>query len=236
MKRKLYNILALVLCLNIGIFSSSCASAGIRNAEKIKEVLPTADSYQIVEIGKFPQSSSNSGYIVEPLKWRVLENDGETMLLVCDSVIAGLRYDGNSNDYANSEVRQWLINDFYATAFSSDEKERIISVEVDNSASSTGYDGNKFACENTNDKIFLLSHQQATNSRYFATESSRKMAITDYAKAMGVTAQFGKCLWWLRSPSANYLGYSCLVKPNGEIGSYFIYTCGGVVPAMRVKV
>ena len=182
MRRKLLTILTLVICATISFSSISCASVGIRNPEKIKEVLVQSSTVEIIEMGEFPQSRSNNEkdvefngfrYKIEPLKWRVLEKDGDTALLVCDIAIAGFKYDSNSNNYQSSEIRNWLMNEFYKNAFSEEEKEKIICIEVDNSVASTGVEENNFACSNTEDKIFLLSLQEVLSDKYFATASSR---------------------------------------------------------------
>ena len=57
---------------------------------------------------------------VEPIRWRILtEADGKALLL-CDSIIANKAYDageGYNNNYADSDIRQWLAGEFYSAAF-----------------------------------------------------------------------------------------------------------------------
>jgi hypothetical protein len=43
------------------------------------------------------------------------------------------------------------------------QKEIIRITNVDNSLDSTGYTYNPFVCENTNDKVYLLSYKEANN-------------------------------------------------------------------------
>ena len=112
-------------------------------------------------------------------------------------------------------------NGFLQTAFTASAQSRIAMTTVDNSAKSTSDSGNNleqassYICENTIDKIFLLSEQEVTKEAYgFAaydvykddgngtTESTRIRMTTDYAKASGAyknsTAGYGG-IWWLRS-------------------------------------
>jgi len=72
---------------------------------------------------KFSNNTSVIGgttyyFKVEPIKWQVLSTDGVTAKVVCASIIANHRYDDSSNNYAQSEIRAWLNNEFYNQAYS----------------------------------------------------------------------------------------------------------------------
>ena len=182
---------------------------------------------------------------VEPIVWRIISknNDGSYMLCseyILDS-IAYYDYDYvrkineediYRNNYKYSNIRAWLngydgtsynISDytnksFYDLAFKDREKRAIIATEVDNSASTTNSTNNEFACENTLDKLYLLSYQDLNNSNYgFTDYTSRCAKVTDYAKAIGVfwkngASDLNKGYFWLRSPcgydgGAHYMYY-----------------------------
>ena len=136
----------------------------------------------------------------------------------------GIAYnkEGNNSD-------EFVGKGFFQTAFTSSIRSRIKDTEVDNSARSTNPDANanewnngenSCACENTTDKIFLLSEQEVTTAAYgFAahdvykgdnsgtTTSTRIRMATDFAKANG-TYTFNSsnlsAYWWLRSPHWSY--------------------------------
>ena len=193
-------------------------------------------------------TSGNTYYFkVEPIRWRILsESDGKALIL-CDSIIANKAYDaGSNNNYANSDIRAWLNDEFYKTAFGELQQALIQTTEVDNSVYSTGYSSNPYACENTFDKVFLLSYREVTNSAYgFASSSTydtaRRMLTSDYSRATGAymdtrSSDYGNGSWWLRSPDGNdsyyargvdligYAAYSDLVSGDN----------GGVVPALNL--
>ena len=103
---------------------------------------------------------------------------------------------------------------------------------------------NDYACDNTSDKIFLLSEKEATTSDYeftaydqSGTGNSRIRVTTDYAKAnyayQSTTDGYGGW-WWLRSPSyrssiyAHYIDYDGSAKYSRDVD----YIYGGVVPAL----
>ena len=179
----------------------------------------------------------------EPLKWRVL--DASTGLVVCDSVIDSQAYnnyllysndeyygDSGKNHYAsdweNSSLRKWLNEDFYNTAFSKLQQDRIQKLTRENkSPEDSKYDSNP-----TSDKITLLSY-------WDTTERLRKG--TDYAKCQGLEVHTGSnysgtSFWWLRSPFDSYcsycgekVDYDLQVYTNGIVGC----TSTGVVPAFN---
>ncbi len=180
----------------------------------------------------------------EPIKWRILtESDGKAMILselMLDS--QQYDYDGSySNNYANSTIRRWLNDTFYNTAFGDTQQAIIETTEVDNSVYSTGDSSNPYACENTFDKVFLLSYREVVNSSYgFSTTSSssstRQKQVSDYCKAQGsLTDSNGNGNWWLRSPNYSSSISVRRVYVDGHLGSFIVlYTLYGVVPALVI--
>ena len=193
-------------------------------------------------------TSGNTYYFkVEPIRWRILsESDGKALIL-CDSIIANKAYDGRNNNYANSDIRAWLNDEFYKTAFGALQQALIQTTEVDNSAQSTGNSSNSYACQNTSDKVFLLSYREVTNSAYgFASsyltdDMARRMLTSDFSRATGAymnaeVSDYGNGWWWLRSPIYNRSYGARSVYSNGYAGAnhdvYSDYL--GVVPALNL--
>lgn len=185
----------------------------------------------------------------EPIKWRILtESDGKAMILselMLDS--QQYHYDGSySNNYANSTIRRWLNDTFYNTAFGTLQQAIIETTEVDNSAYSTGYSSNPHACENTFDKVFLLSYREVVNSSYgFSTSSSssstRQKQGSDYCKAQGsltstTSGYVGNGYWWLRSPYKYSITNAWYVHNDGSLRDLYVSnTDSGVVPALVIN-
>ena len=216
-------------------------------------------------------SSGTTYYFkVEPIRWRILSEDGETALILCDSIIANKAYQSShsynsnngkyyttangapsgtyENNYKYSEVRAWLNAEFYITAFNELQRELILTTTVDNSVYSTEYSSNPYACENTNDKIFLLSYREVTNSAYgFSSDYSsydtaRRMQTSDYSRASGVfmytnSSYYGNGCWWLRSPDSSGCSFARVVVYRGNVDSnnYVSNSNRGVVPALRIR-
>ena len=205
-------------------------------------------------------TSGNTYYFkVEPIRWRILsESDGSAFILA-DGIIANHYYhhrtssttiEGETvyaNNYKHSDIRAWLNGEFLNTAFGEMAQGLIETAEVDNSVYSTGYSSNQYACENTFDKVFLLSCREVTNSDYgFSSDgedydTARRMTVSDYARSTGVnmdtrSSYFGCGSWWLRSPRSGGSNYACHVYSNGAANfvNYVDYDNYGVVPALNI--
>ncbi|MCQ2981927.1 MAG: DUF6273 domain-containing protein [Treponemataceae bacterium] len=154
----------------------------------------------------------------------------------------------------NSYTIDWTDKGFLQQAFTASQQAKIQISTVDNSARSTSDAGNNlkqatsYYCENTQDKIFLLSEQEVTTTDYgFASSSSygtgntRIRKTTDYALANYAkqsSTGYGGVWWWLRSPDDNddFVYYVRGVFYDGDADSLGgVDDKGhGVVPALLV--
>ncbi len=113
---------------------------------------------------------------------------------------------------------------------------------MDNSAESTGYTDDKFACADTEDKIFLLSYAQAANAEYGFSEdkkgcAARERSVSDYSRATGasVSPNGSGGSWWLRSPAGAVSDSAQCVQHNGAIKDAKVMVAyNGVVPALHL--
>ncbi len=205
----------------------------------------------------------------EPLEWRVL--DPSTGLVVCETIIDSQPFnnymisngtDGHgynaywgdsaqtyyASDYANSSIRKWLTEDFYATAFTSAQQSEIKTTILNNDGyytltGETGYE--EYDSASTNDKIFLLSYDEVLNSSYgfsssdSTNDSARQAKGSDYAKCQGlyVSNSYDGCSYWLlRSPGGSSGGTcgvingGCVDGNNDTSGTNY-----GVRPALKLQ-
>ncbi len=182
----------------------------------------------------------------EAIEWKILSSDNGTYSLVSTVLLDAHQYDSSSNNYKNSKIRSWLNNDFYNAAFFLDSS-YIQTTIVDNSASTTGSNTNSNACENTNDKVYLLSYHDYINATYFPDDASRYCKLTDYAKANGAYCYSGSGSnssynvngwYWTRSPSSSYSDSAWYVNLGGYLNySSLVYDSGsGVRPAITITI
>lgn len=189
----------------------------------------------------------------EPIVWRILDPD--TGLMLTENIIDSQpfhneyytningRYYGDSeyqhyvSNWKYSSLKKWLNNDFYNTAFSSENSYIKTSSLITPSRVFSEYD----ADPTTDDKVYLLSTDDMINESYGYNSNNNGGADfnriaygTDYARCQGlwVDSSYGNSYsgasWWcLRSPSDSYgIGYVEHDR-NGfrYSGTYYTY-CG----------
>ena len=165
---------------------------------------------------------------VEPIRWRVISKEGNTVTVVCDSVIDRVVFDDDKSvdQYADSDVRAWLNTQFFNAAFSADQQEIITTTELSIDVE-----------ESIEDKVFLFSRDEVNKTDLFATNNDRLLISSDYIRAIGarVDAQTGVGIWWIRTFSSSTSGNALVVFTDGKI-----YQCNldiayvGVAPALTL--
>jgi hypothetical protein len=131
------------------------------------------------------------------IKWNVIKTSAGSYTLLSSSLLNNPVFDkekenANKVNYKTSDVREWLNADFYNSAFA--DNAYIQTTEIDNSPATTGKTENPFACENTSDKVYLLSYVDYMNADYGfdstdLRSSTRIFQLTDYAVACGALVE-----------------------------------------------
>ncbi|MEK3871432.1 MULTISPECIES: DUF6273 domain-containing protein [unclassified Paenibacillus] len=117
------------------------------------------------------------------IKWRVLHNSESELFVLSEYVWDCKRYHGKSADlkwrdcmeitWHDSDLRKWLNDEFYNTAFHAAEKQFIKTTYcADNGA----------GCPDTEDKVFLLSAAEIKDLSAIHGEDLRRAVGTDVAK------------------------------------------------------
>ncbi|MFA7506614.1 MAG: DUF6273 domain-containing protein, partial [Bacilli bacterium] len=213
---------------------------------------PHRSGYKFIN-GSTIQSGQTYYFKVEPIKWRVLEETDGTYTLLSEYIIDKQVFYTSSdnrtiggqtiyaNNYEHSTIREWLNNAFYNKAFTAPEKGGILTSFVDNSASTTPSSTNPYFSNDTLDKVYLLSYQEATSSTYgSSTSSTRRAVTTDYARAVGAymntsTSYYGNGYWWLRSPDNSNSSYAYYASVDGYFSSIYVdYSIYGARPAIKI--
>ena len=175
----------------------------------------TVEIGDIVTFGSYPQTSDGKE---EPIEWLVLDVQGSEALILSRYGLDTQQYniEMTSITWEECTLRSWLNGTFLNKAFTAQEQTGILLTNVDNS--DLRHDGwNTGGGNNTQDKVFLLSYEEA-NEYLGVTDGDRmnmksRVVPTDYAIQQGAytigaykTAE-GKApgWWWLRSPGINQL-------------------------------
>ena len=130
----------------------------------------------------------------------------------------------NPNNYAKSEIREWLNGAFMQTAFENYELVFMQKSVVQNGADTSLYD--EYICEDTQDFVFLPSYQDITSTQYGFETSVDRMALTsDYVRALGTymrpalsgePAQIGYGSYFLRSAGISGIREVSMVDSFGD--------------------
>lgn len=136
--------------------------------------LKTALPGTYITFGTYEQDN-NKRNGQEPIEWLVLENNGESILVISKYVLDGVPYSTAYDTYTYNahpitweycSLRAWLNSTFYTTAFNAGEQARIQTTLLDNRIIDPifvddGLDGGN----NTLDNVFLLSYREVL--KYF---------------------------------------------------------------------
>lgn len=157
----------------------------------------------IVIFGSYEQDNNlENGQ--EPLEWIVLQVEEERLMLITKYSIDAGGYHTEEVDvtWETSNIRHWLNDEFYGTAFTEEERESILETIVVTKDHTTG---EAIGGNDTLDYVFLLSAEEAWE--LFETDESRQGIATDYARAQGANtddySHNGTTYWWLRSPGVS---------------------------------
>ena len=121
---------------------------------------------------------------------------------------------------------------FIDIAFNDEEKEMIQTTLVDNSVDSVSNNLSSYTCDNTLDKVYLLSYQDLMKEKYsfgkeMDSDTNRKAKMTDYVRCNGGEASTifeYNGSYWTRSNSAFY-----------SFDASFVHFMGFMVDACKVS-
>ncbi len=176
-----------------------------------------------------PRYVSFGSFEGAPLKWRVLAENDDELLLLSEYVLSAGAFESDwetadASAYGPSEIRAWLRTRFAPAAFSAEESAALLP-HAGGAASG--------------DAVFLLDAAETT--RYLSAAVSRQ-AAPGTAAATGAAGYSGEALavtrgfsaWWL-ADAGSQAGTAKYVGSDGVLGSQLVYYADlGVRPAIRV--
>ena len=169
--------------------------------KKLDEITETNENgyyvYENIEYAKMKANPSYGDYAfadgtyilnkdyyfrVDDIKWRVLKTEGNVKYLISDYVIECTDYlannDSSEYSYISSNIRSFLINDFYNKAFKNETAKPLlteISIEIDEEITKI------------NDRIWIPSiYEIEDKNNGFLSIDDRFAFTTDYAVAKGI--------------------------------------------------
>ncbi len=156
----------------------------------------------IIQFGRYEQDGRTANG-KEAIDWIVLDVKDGKAFVVTKYAIAARSYnrgDKYSQDVSwnKCSLREWLNDDFLASAFNQAEGDLISITEA-------------------SDKVFLLNIDMA--NQYFSSDNDRQCQVTTYAKENGASEIDNNCWWWLQSAE----GEAVVVGYKGDICDFGNY-------------
>ncbi len=215
------------------------------------------DSASKFASGTAPTSGNAYWFKVEPIKWFLLEAYSTTKTAYTGSITnirviseqaltANVKFDANTAAWNTSNIRTWLNDAFYTSAFSAEDIKNIVK-------NTTRYFGAReyetkddytvtTGGSTTEDNVWLMSYYEAGNT-YLGTNAyltKKSCAATDFAVVNNVAMQSilesNLCkFYWLRS-TGEYNNEACYCSITGpSIGGNVGRTYYGVRPALTIS-
>ena len=212
--------------------SKNGTTAKVESSSQKKDKNPEYKVGETIEFGNYPQDKDGTE---KPIEWIVMKNEGNQVLLLSKYVLDAKSYNEELEavTWETSDIRQWLNNEFYTTAFNKSEKAKIQTSLIKNEYNSEhGTSGGN----DTEDKVFLLSEKEAET--LFSNDDERIAKATGYAEKSGAYVNEKKeAVWWLRSPGDDS-NVAAEVDCGGciyEYGCYVDRSIDGVRPALHLN-
>ncbi len=175
----------------------------------------------------------------EPIVWTIVDEnkDDGTAVLFSDMILDAREF--SKDNYSQGGIRSFLNETFYNVAFDKNQKDIILTTQLDNSAEGMGGETTYKTCDNTKDKVFLFS--SADFKKYGLSGGINDFTLQ--RKATYYAQRFGACdnEWWLRSGDIYTLkGCFEFDASTAEEALRMYYEMldtmvSGIIPALKIK-
>ena len=217
------------------------SSEGLHNPVVKTDVL----AWDTIIFGNYWQEDTNDDGEIntndekKPIRWRVLSVEGDDAFLMADQAIESRPFDeeGSAVTWEKCSLRKWLNEDFIKEAFTEEEQAAIMETTVVNKDNE---EYNTEAGADTQDKIYLLSIDEAADTQYGFEESDkaafhRTSPAREVAQTMYSFEAYNAFFWWLRSPGKENCVSNVGMAGDGDSEGTFAQTYGAVRPVLHLK-
>lgn len=202
-----YNPAVAVPTVNNDAAYAAAVNATLRPTDSTYFELKTALPGTYITFGTYEQDNKKKNG-QEPIEWLVLENNGESILVISKYALDGQPYSNVYDTYAYKpypitweycSLRAWLNSTFYTTAFSEGERARIQPTLLSNKVNKSNYETrNVDGGNDTLDNVFILSYDEiikyfprkdvhlTNEGRPYNYDKLLQLVATPYAVAQGV--------------------------------------------------
>lgn len=176
-------------------------------------------------------------YYSTPIEWEVLKHEGGYYLLISKKI---LDYHTFTYFWHESDMRSWLNEEFYETAFSSDEKlsmSRITQATKFHPYEDAYINGKDPQYIETSDYVTLLDEDEVQNAVY-GYDSGTEAAVSRIVYTSAYANSEEKAdRWWIRGSAGWSYGnlQEKYIASDGSFGSWYGTYSYGVRPVIKVR-
>lgn len=173
----------------------------------------------------------------EPIEWIVFDKKmiPGYVVLLSNEALDGQPYNAEKTEvtWETCSLRKWLNEDFYNTAFSTEEQSHMTPVNLHNPANKKD---NQVVENTTLDTVWIMNEYDADNHMDICEEHHGQVFPTEYAEQkVKVSDTFNTTTYWLRSGSKSDRASVAYDNSNfGEIFN-FVEKVDGVRPVIVIK-
>ena len=196
-------------CVDLSMDTSEDNSSN-KNANKGEHSDITSkqeNNIDYILLGKYEQDG-NLDNGPEIIQWIPLYEQNGNVMLISRYILDYKEFNdttiAKATSWEHSSLRKWLNEDFFNSAFSSTEQNKIVTTQVQD------YKSDNVLGDITSDKVFLLNKEQAFT--YFTTDYDRSAISTPYAET---TVRFPNDGYWLIDSYSSDL-YKYLINSKGR--------------------
>lgn len=172
-KMKRVTCAALAGILTLGMCSCGKKSDEGKKTESTTSIVETTAEVTTIGEVKDRETRQFGTYEGKPIEWIVLDSkDGKTLLLSKNVLCRGIYQEEFQllTTWEKCTIRTWLNGGFLNMAFAADEQEKILLTSII-TEEYADYEGNMIGGNPTEDKVFLLSEEEA--KKYFLSDTDR---------------------------------------------------------------
>ena len=251
-EQKLYS--AYTALIELGEFKDSNIIAEDIKAKAEIELATQKNVKETIYYGSYEQDGDISNG-TEPIEWIILTKENTKILVMSKYALDAKQFDEKTYEslitWENSDIREWLNQDFYNNAFNNEEQSHIINTTLteDNTFekdSKLYYEENYGESEKSiTDNIFLLSHNEAQKYKLDKCEP------TKYAQSNAVQYENDNGTlddWITRSINIIYIkdyygnlptepnSWVYTITEDNNISVYSPHLVRGILPAMWLDI
>lgn len=205
--------------------------------EHYNYMAPMADSLNMYSLYSMNGKKYMGRSYREPIKWRILHNDGNTLLLLSDKMLGVHDWNNmqHESEWGQSDIRKYLNEDLMQEMFFEEEEALVCDTLNKGEFNISGENLDSI------DRMFLPSASELKNAQYgFPSGSGAcKARVAEYSNPDDqIRHTWNDTSYWLRSKplESEYSWMPQYVEASGGIGMYAYTYCFGIRPMIRVSV